>query len=573
MRLNKLSTLLFVFLIAILGLGQTTSQTATEIQSVTMWNNNAPITETHCLNTVSAQTSNDCVGSMTNVAWFRFTVPIFNGTVLTATSSVRIQVAPNSFDAIVEIFGGTSTAPIYRQCVNNTPSAGIEVLRTNPNAPSNFTISPGIEYYIRVSSLTNIATGCFTIGVQYYPGVHLRVGSFPFPAPENNIPGYSLTNIIRRNISPEGGGPNFDNNVQQTRFRFVNVSDPNSGGCIVTSNTSFVNANQVPCLCYGTSYDVYVQARFEGHWAGETVIRTIIMEYTPNTIITSTSLGTMPTTSCVTVPLSGFVKAGYISSTAVMEWRWCSDGMPCTYVGPLVPGSTTCYLSQVPCLKFGRTYSVSVRVRVCGQWGEWSQPRCIAIPSMPYAQVTNCPTTAVQSWTILWTAFLINIDSYTWLFTPINPNAPVVPIGPAITVTTTNNFVTVGNIPNGTYRVQVKPRSTTCGLIQEGDYYIWCIITKGPGVQGMAVYNTSQATRPIQVLSRSENEIVFDVTNHVESNMGTIKIYDLTGRLVLSEMVFTHDRHGISIPIVGLTGMYIVVYENGTLVESLRIML
>jgi hypothetical protein len=571
---------------------QSTSTTAVELTSVTLWNANAPTTASHCLNAVSAQTANSCAGAMTDVSWFRFTVPAVTWGSPTASASVRIQVVPTGFDAVVEVFSGTAAAPVFRQCVNTAGSGGTEILRTTPGNPTNFITVPGTEYYVRVSSTTDVASGCFTIGVQYYPGLHLRTSFFPNPNPDNSEPGFSLSDQVRRNISPEGGGPGFNNAVQATRFRFVDASTPGADGCsvVVSGTSAFCVASQAACVCYGTTYNVFVQGQFEGHWAGETFMRAIVMEAQPNTTITSTSLGNIPATSCVTVPTTGFVKARSIAPTAVMEWRWCSDGLPCTFVGPMVAGNTSCYLNEVPCLKFGRTYSVSVRVRVCGVWGPWSAPRCIAVPQMPYAQITNCPTTSVANSTMLWATYIVGVDSYTWLFTPINPGAPMIPIGPAIVVTTstgTPNFVFVGqaNLPNGTYRVQVKPRSTSCGLIQEGDYYIWCIITKGPGTQGMMLedagpdefapvvesrtveYYDHVAGKPLEFIELSGREhgvMTFRVLTSGQPGNGKINVLNTSGQLVASHPVaFEEGMAHAGIPVQDLSaGVYLFNYDG-----------
>jgi hypothetical protein len=318
-------------------------------------------------------------------------------------------------------------------------------------------------------------------------------------------------------------------------------------------------------------------------------MRTIQLEIEPIVTINTSSSGALTINTCRAVAVSGFVQAQALSSAAVYEWEWCTPGISCTYVTG-VPGNTQCYLNTVPCLKFGRTYTVRVRVSVCGVTGSWSAPRCITIPSMPYAQVQSCPTTNVVNGTVLFANFIQGVNQYVWLFTPINPGAIMVPIGPAVVVTTgglTPNAITIGtaNIPNGTYRLQVKPRSTTCGIIQEGDYGVWCIITKGTGTQSMAlldetppgfdsvvehrevVYYDYVADRPlefIQLTDRNGPELTFRVLTSGLSGTGDITLMTSAGQLVAKIPVqfADQDPHAVIRPPGLAPGLYIVRYDG-----------
>lgn len=573
-------------------MGQSSSASAVEITGITMFDgSSSPQLTSHCLNAVAPQTSNSCGGAMTDVSWFRFTLPLQAGGSDLATASVRIQVVPTGFDALVEFFTGTAASPTFRECVNATAAGATEILRTNPNAPVSNVISVGVEYYIRVSSVTDIASGCFTIGLQYYPGVHVRNGQHPVPNPDPGLPGFGFPSQIPRNIAQNGTGAIINTAVQATRFRFVDVNTPQAAGCTaeVNGTISFVTANQVPCICYGNSYLVYVQARYEGHWSGETLVRTIMMEAEPIVSITSSSSGALDN-NCRAINSSGFVQAQALSPMAVYEWEWCTPGIACTYVTG-TPGTTQCYLHLVPCLKFGRTYTVRVRVNLCGILGSWSNPRCITVPSMPYAQVTNCPTSNVGNGTVLFANFIAGVNQYAWLFAPVNPAAPLIPIGPAIVVISsggTPNSLLLGpaNIPNGTYRVQVKPRSTTCGIIQEGDYSVWCIITKGPQVQGMALLDDEPAAtfdsviesreldyydyvagRPLEFVELTERngpELTFRILSSGQAGSGTITFLNTAGQLVSQIPVILEEGD----PLVRVqtkslaSGLYIARYEG-----------
>jgi hypothetical protein len=572
-----------------LSFGQSTAATAVNISSVTLWNNNAPNTANHCLNAVAAQAPFSGGGAMTDVAWFKFTVPATLSGQPVYSASSRIQVVPTGFDAIVEYFSGPAGSPVFRQFVNAASSGAQEVLRTDWTIN---VVSPGTEYFIRVSSATDVPSGCFTIGVQYYPGAHLRNGWSPYPSGQNPQVGYDFGDQVRRNIdTPQLVA--FNTNVQATRFRLVDSSLPSgSPGCTVEVNgvVSFSVLNTFPCVCYGVTYNVFVQLRMDGIWTGETDVRQLIMKPFP---LAAPSINSIPAGQCVTVPTSGLVQCSFVTANTIFEWEWCTPGLPCFTVNGTAPGNTQCLLSSATCLKFGRTYTVRVRAQVCGQWTGWSAPRCVSIPQIPYTQVTNCPSNTVGNGAVLIASFINGVNQYVWLYTPIAVGSPMIPIGPAIVQTTGNNTTfTNSSIPNGVYRVQVKPRSTTCGLTQEGEYGQWCILYKGVSYQGQFMvvededvteemrnnllkteyeYYDYVANKPIDVLtleSRSATELTFTVLTSGMSGSGVLTMMNAAGQVVLEQPVdYSGETPRVIVPTPATlsSGLYFVTFlgEHG----------
>ncbi len=569
-----------------LSFAQSSAVTAVNISSVTLWNNNAPATANHCLNAVAAQAPFSGGGAMTDVAWFKFTVPANLAGQPVYSASSRIQVVPTGFDAIVEYFSGTAGAPVFRQFVNAAGSDAQEVLRTDWTIN---VVSPGTEYFIRVSSATDVASGCFTIGVQYYPGAHVRNSWSPYPNGQMPQVGYDYNDQVRRNIdTPQLVG--FNANVQASRFRLVDATLPaGSAGCMVEINgvVSTAAVSAFSCVCYGITYNVFIQLRMDGVWTGETDVRQIIMKPYP---LAAPVISSVPAGQCVTVSTSGFVQCSFVTSSTVFEWEWCTPGLACFIVNGPAPGNTQCLLSSAACLKFGRTYTVRVRAQMCGQWTGWSSPRCVSTPQIPYAQVTNCPTGSVGNGSLLIASFINGVNQYVWLYTPVAVGSPMIPIGPAIIQTTNGNTTfTNSSIPNGVYRVQVKPRSTTCGLVQEGEYGQWCIIYKGVSNQGQFMvlededvteemrsnllrtefeYHDYVANKPIEVLSlesRTANELTFTVRTSGMSGTGVITMMSAAGQTILEQsVIYSGETPRVVVPTPATlsSGLYFITFHG-----------
>lgn len=601
-KLRPMTRILALLMLMVCGVSiysgaQTAATNAVLLPDVTMWNNNSPTTYNHCLNSVPAQSPFSGGGAMTDVAWFRFTVPATLSSQPVVTSSVRIQVVPTGFDALVEYFSGTAAAPVFRQFINGSGSGIQEILRTDWTINA---IVPGTEYFVRVSSVTDIPSGCFTIGVQYYPGVYVRNGWHPYPNGQMPLVGYDYNEFVRRNVD-SFQGVNFNANVQGTRFRLVDSTLPSgSPGCTLEVNgvVSTAALTSFPCVCYGITFNVFIQVRMDGVWTGESLVRQLIMRPYAQAAPT---ISTLPAGACTTISNTGFIQCSFVTSSTLFEWEFCTAGLPCfTVMGP-APGNTQLFLSQATCLKFGRTYNVRVRAQVCSQWTAWSVARCLTVPQIPFAVIVNCPANTIGNSTVLISNFLNNINQYTWLFTPIQAGSPMLPIGPAILVTTPNNTIPVNqSIPNGVYRVQVKPRTTTCNFTQEGEYGPWCIIYKNVSYQGQGMileeepdpgrleanvlkteleYFDYVANKPIDVITlagRNGDEWVFSVLTGGKDGSGMLGIMNASGQLITEQEVrYTAEdpRVGIILPPDFGAGIYFITFRGDQGDGAIRVFL
>lgn len=588
--MNKLYQLFQIsfLLLSLNAFSQGTSTTATSITAIA-WNGSAPATANHCL-TSSVQTANACGGAATDVHWFRFTVPTS-----VTTASVKVSVVPVGFDAIIDFYAGTAAAPIYRQCSNTAASGAAEVLKTT------FTTNPivtGTEYYFRVSSLTDVAALCFSLSLEYYPTSFVRNGHFPNPQIEDGAIGYKVTQVVPRQPPVPAGVPTL---VTGTRFRFVDSTLPlNSPGCTFTlSNTSFseVTLRNVPCVCYGLTYRVYVELQVDNHWAGEGEMRTINMEPDPVTTIT--------TPACAPLTFAGQVQALFIANTAVFEWEFSQSGAVVATV-TTAAGQNVINLNQVPCLRFNRVYSVRVRVAYCSTFGPWSPYSCIITQPFPTVNITSsaCGSTVPAFFTIN-CVFVPGINQNIFRLYRINPGAPTFPIAPAVVFTTSSTFMNLGSYglaPGGTYVVQARGRRTSCGIVQEGDFGPLCVFTITGG--GAMVIEDSDllsniedyealefietenldvdfssnesGTLAVFTLSNQQRVLTFDSSLLPTSGSGNLQLFNTSGQLVHTGSIALSE--GIPIQQVELPtslsqGIYIVRIASASGVISDKISL
>ena len=133
------------------------------------------------------------------------------------------------------------------------------------------------------------------------------------------------------------------------------------------------------------------------------------------------------------------------------------------------------------------------------------------------------------------------------------------PIAPAITQTSTSNFLSLsplGLAPGGTYVIQVRGRRTNCGIVQEGDFGPLCIFTIAGG-SGMETTDDTELQNLEEYIAPQSNEdlgfsietnttgkvAVFSYSNQQRiltmnigetelAGQGQLKVYNMGGQLV-----------------------------------------
>jgi len=540
-----------------------------------------PITATgQCLVTATGQTTTACTATApTKACWFKFTVPAG-----TLSAAVKITVVPTGFDASLDFYAGTAAAPIYKECVNAGASGATETLKTTwANNP----VNSGTEYYFRVGS-NGTAASCFTVKVEYYPTAQLL--SSPNPAPDAGLVGYRTNNQAKRN------NPTFlaqNNLVTSTRYRFVDQANPTGTPC--TGNTGVSSADQMylysfPCLCYGKTYDVYIEIQMDGIWCGEGPVRTLAMEAYPNNTISNAA--------CATLTLiGGVLNSTYLGPTAVTEWEFSLAGNVVATTQSLA-GITTLNLNiaALSCLRYNRIYSVRIRMNYCNVWGQWSAPYCLITAPIPYLTVTGAPptypnicNTTISPYSIVYSQFTQGANQYIWQIAQVNPAAPQTPIAPSIVATTAVEVLMLNQFaltPGNSYRIGVKPKLTSCNSPQEGDYGPFCVVTIGAVMapndpSSMDIVNeeihTERNAADIMEVDTQGNVAVISFQG-IEEKMATIRITDeralgkgmiqlvgMNGQMLFSKDVFIESLDQlIQLPLPSnvASGLYMVSFRT-----------
>jgi hypothetical protein len=540
-----------------------------------------PITATsQCLVTTSGEIATTCTAAApTKACWFKFTVPAG-----TLSAAVKVTVVPTGFDASIDFYAGTAAAPIYKECVNAGASGVTETLKTTwANNP----VNPGTEYYFRVGS-NGTAASCFTVKVEYYPTAQLL--SSPVPSPDAGLVGYRTNNFAKRN-NPTFAAQN--NLVTSTRYRFVDQADPTGTPC--TGNTGASSVDQVylytfPCICYGKTYDVYIEIQMDGIWCGEGPVRTMAMEAYPNNTISNAP--------CATVTLlGGVLNSTYLGPSAITEWEFTLAGNVIVTTQSAV-GITTLNMNiaALSCLRYNRIYSVRIRMNYCNVWGQWSTPYCLITAPIPYLTITGPPPayanicgTTISPYSIVYSQFTQGAGQYIWQIAQVNPSAPQTPIAPAIVSTTATEVLMLnqfGLVTGNSYRIAAKPKLISCNTPQEGDYGPFCVVTIGAAMNpndpsSMEVMNdevhVERNAADIMEVDEQGNVAVISFQG-IEEKMATIRITDeralgkgmiqlvgMNGQMLFSKDVFIESLDQlIQVPLPSnvASGLYMISFRT-----------
>jgi hypothetical protein len=561
--MKKAFILLVASWISITSFSQGTSTTATLITPGDFLPTSAGASQSvftnYCLVAGSAQTSTTCATNLTDVRWFKFTVPAG-----TPSAAVKITVVPTGFDAVIDFYAGTAASPIFKECSNAAVGNTTEILRTtwatNP-------VNPGTEYYFRVSSTTDVASGCFDAKVEYFPTAF--VNASPNPAADTGLPGYKANQFLKRNY-PAAATPNAL--VQSTRFRVVNIAD----GTVTCTGTIAGAADQlliynIPCMCYGNNYNVWVELKLDGIWCGEGPVRQVNMESTPTNSISNAACASQTL-------LSGVLNTTYFGTAAQIEWEFSSGGtVVATVQTPVGATNIQLYNPGLSCLRYNRIYSVRVRMKYCNVWGDWSSPYCLITAPIPYLTITGPPAsgyanicgTTISQYSFVYTQFVQGASQYIWQVAQVNPSAPTIPIAPAV-VTTTGieylNLATQGLTPGLSYRIAAKPRLTSCNSPQEGDYGQFCLITVAGGVapENPSSLQAQDGNEHVDVNYRN-SELPMEVDQ--QGNVAVISFQGIDQKLItvrfLSELALGKGR----VDVLNVAGQ--LIYSTEVFSESL----
>ncbi|WP_306640414.1 T9SS type A sorting domain-containing protein [Sanyastnella coralliicola] len=463
-----------------------------------------------------------CSGTDDDDVWYAFTA---------TTQAIKITGTTSNFDMVIEVLdnGLNSVA-----CQNTNGANSGETLYAN-------TLIAGNDYYLRIHSANGAGAGSFNICTEYLPASEVRAGWFPTFTPDVGLPGYRINQTINRiTYTP------YNSLVEGSRWLFIDVDSGDQFLAEVNGSNGIINLNAVGGLCFDRTYDVYVQVQVDGYWCGYNQVRQIYTEASPTTELEPGYAG-------LNYDMTENVKARYVGDGQNIEWRLTTDGgsTVLTHIG--ASSTSFCYFDLIECIRYNKIYVIEARAEYCGVWGPWSDPEFIIINPLPYVNVRPeyCNTTQYPGAT-LQCEFLEVVDQYAWQIAPIEENDPTMtPIGPAIvtySVNTTSLYLLPLGIPDGFYRVGVKPMLGTqdaCDDPQEGDYGFFCQIEIGdpsgiaPDYEEMSPIQLDFFSNSLSVYPNPIDEGIATLAVgglNLEGS-GTIDIYDLSGRVVFTQPV------------------------------------
>lgn len=541
----------------------------------------------------SGEVYTTCIGSQ-SVYWVRFNIPIS-----IRTNSIKVTVSGAAFSPVISLFNSGMT---QMQCQSGT------ILRSNATTA---TIIPGNDYFVRISSTTLSVGSAFQLGLEYYPAIAEVRNTFT-PNPPSDTDGYNICETIRRNNLPSA--------VSATRWVFTPTTTPNNGPCesIVVGNSTILNINTLPCICYNINFSVQCEIQVDGHWCGLGPALPVNFQPAATTFFTTPNLSTLP--------LSDVIFCDFACNGSTYEWEFqSSNGATFT--------TTTAVrqvgLSTVPCLRWNRIYSVRVRVISCGITGPWcgltgpnSSPLTIITPPMPSIPVPDGSPTAANDFcfasratnSVVDVPFVEGITQYIFQFTRVQPTAPFLPLAPAKVVITTSSLcpISLGNCTSGnTYRIGIKtgigivlpgqtpPASTCVPAQQSSSYSPWCYFSVNPAappVPGMTTTNSEneyEAPSEVEVIdiipSEDPNGLSFEVYGHAQKRYlsidlnenemkgsGFVQLYNVNGQEVFGQGLYTTDGATavqIELPDNLPTGIYFVRVASESNVNTGKIFL
>ncbi|MEO0403364.1 MAG: T9SS type A sorting domain-containing protein, partial [Bacteroidota bacterium] len=375
------------------------------------------------------------------------------------------DVTTTDFDAVVYVYDSNMNLV---GCEDSNTGIGSESIWISQT-------TQGEDYYVRIHSADG-SPGAFELRAYFLPPSEIRAGWFPNPSSDALPVGYRVTELTKRQ--------NYAANnvyIQANRLEFTNLGTGDVYEVEIPGNNGNFTLTAIPDACYGNQYDVRVQVMCEGKWCGYGIVRPLNMEAEPSTRL-------LPGYGGQTYGLSSNLKVVFSGPDQLVEWRFITDNGNDVVLHTST--NSTISMDEIGCLRYGRIYSIEVRVTYCGITGPWSVPDFIFTGNIPYTRLRDqyCGTVQYAGATVL-CDFVSVADQYAWQFAPVDPDDPLLtPLGPAIvsySETTSMYLLPLGLEFGTTYRVGIKPFlgfTGGCNSVQEGDYGQFCLITIGiPG--------------------------------------------------------------------------------------------
>jgi hypothetical protein len=215
-------------------------------------------------------------------------------------------------------------------------------------------------------------------------------------------------------------------------------------------------------------------------------------------------------------------------------------------------------LTMLPTYNYGTTYLVEVSIKTNGVYSAFGSPCAVTAPAVP--MLSNCGQAVATKGSLVSTTSLDRVTSYRFEITNFTTNL-------VTTIDRNKNWFTFNQIPNvtpgGVYGVRVA-------VMTSGVMSTWgegCEITAPaslremeakPGFTAVVYPNPFAETFGINIVTASEEDI-------------TVKVYDMTGRLLESRNESLLDMQTMQVGERYPSGVYNIIVSQGVDVKTLRV--
>ena len=456
-------------------------------------------------------------------------------------------------------------------CGSTLSNINAGFLATNiPSASQyEFTIVYGGSSYVvsstdRLISLSEASGMPLVYGATYAITVRVKIGSqwseystsctvttpsVPTTSLDSTYCGSTLSNINAGFLATNIAGAN------QYEFTVSNGSTPYT----VLSSDRLISLSEAVgmSLLYSTTYSVSVKVRIGEQWSISGASCTITTPSVPLTSLDSTYCG--HTLSSVN---AGFL-ATNVAGANLYSFSIVYAGQ--TYVVESADRLISLSEAVGMPLVYGATYSVSVRVRIGSQWGNYGSVCTVATTTnIPTTNLQNsqCDYTAISSTEIIYATLVTNATSYRFSFT------------------NSSNFGYIFDSISGSFGLDTVP-----GLTSGTTYSVKVSMLIG-GIWG-AYGKSCTLTTPSTAKTEASSSLItsFDATAYPNpfasnfkldiktSNEATlqVKVYDMLGKLIENRILEPTLVEGLEVGANYPSGVYNVIVSQGDNVKTLRV--
>lgn len=325
----------------------------------------------------------------------------------------------------------------------------------------------------------------------------------------------------------------------------------------------------IPALNYGQTYDVRVRARVSGIWGSFANFCSISLAAVPP----------VPQLAASSCGATGLALNSYIYTTQVAgaqdyEYRFVNTSTSAVSTRTRGNWYTDFNLSWPGTLQYGATYDVTVRAKINGVWGAFGPVCQISTQAFPVTQLTtaSCGSTNLMPSDRIYANPVAGAQNYRYLFTPVPSGTPMVRLRNSSATDLVLGWVT-GLQANTTYNVQVAayaggswgPWGDVCQITTSASY-MPPLVENNPNERVMEESSAPVVSTVLMYPNPVTDDVLhLNIEGTTEDPAGMIEVYDMTGRLVISQQVTLMD--GTTLVDVNLAelgnGVYMVRVRAG----------